>query len=673
MHLTDSQILIFTPPNSDSVVSRNHDSSILSLYSDDVWDLTPISTARCVINFRAWTNRSNNSELDDTIVNELKTIAWCYLKTNIRDRRSAGTKTIASYIAYLKPIALLASNLNLTLTDCHKSKVFLKAFRSSVVSSKRKSKFYVFLSRALRDITLFYNAVPDFQTARIFDSESLKSTLDLIEKQLNKALPSIQTPLIPTRILSQLIASTEAYIEAVQPKLENFISLAERYATDPFFWATVDSNSKFYKTRNNETKFDSAKLISPEDALETYSLQEFDFSTRRSKASFQMVKKFMSDIQDVCAAMVHVYTGMRAHEVSILRYDCLDSMNIEGLGEFFFISGYSSKLSGGNYASGKLRWATCREIVKFIKCAQAVTRFSAALNRFDPELINDGSLPLFASIEPEKTKPNPHSSFAFADLNFNFISKLEGDFLIQESDLVELETFDVFSDWRENKIFTVGSLWPFSTHQFRRSAAVYASRSGKVSLPSLQTQFKHLSTAMTLLYSENSSFACNFIQSDDLPTTHGVVTDFLESQSLNTAVLFEEQVLVNAGSLSGGRGALIQQLKDESNIPSILSDRKSVAALVKSGQLSYTDTVVGGCMRKTLCEHYGVDEVLPCLAGCKDAVINVGNSKKLVNYKSNLEMNLSQLSPGSRPYNTIVEEIVRLDQILKLESSDEKQ
>ncbi len=70
--------------------------------------------------------------------------------------------------------------------------------------------------------------------------------------------------------------------------------------------------------------------------------------------------------------------------------------------------------------------------------------------------------------------------------------------IIEEEDIKELEDIDPFRAWHTEPEFAIGKRWPLTTHQLRRSLAVYANASGLVRLSSLRRQLQHITREMSL-------------------------------------------------------------------------------------------------------------------------------------------------------------------------------
>jgi hypothetical protein len=342
-------------------------------------------------------------------------------------------------------------------------------------------------------------------------------------------------------------------------------------------------------------------------------------------------------------------------------------VEIPGIGSIPLIKSYTSKLELDNYSEVPKYWATSNDIENVIEFARTLSLCQILFQttgEFNTDNYDPKCIPLWATSNSGSTPPlhfdlnYVYSSLWLSRLFLTDAIAAPDSLTITDSDRSELEVFDAFYEWDEEK-FDVGRLWPFATHQFRRSVAVYASRSGMVSLPSLGTQYKHLSLTMAQLYSENSAFSEHFIRDEygSITQEHAVVDLFDYAKALNKSIALEENVIRAANKLSGARGAAIQRLKDKGELEKFLGDRDEIARKIYSGELSYVETDVGGCMRKTMCSQYGVSLVVPCVSGCEDAVIGGDGGKKLRDYKESLIFSLDDLDKGSRPYHSLKKEI----------------
>src|SRR5690606_28431270 len=141
-------------------------------------------------------------------------------------------------------------------------------------------------------------------------------------------------------------------------------------------------------------------------------------------------------------------------------------------------------------------WISSPIVERGISAARTVGRIAALKNGWDDSSLDNYPLfPLLNFVRKDSCSyiynTAPLAGVVMADRQRQLQSRL-ADTKITEADIVELERFDGFRDWRSDPDIQVGKYWPLTSHQCRRSLAVYSARSGMVSLGSLASQFKHL-------------------------------------------------------------------------------------------------------------------------------------------------------------------------------------
>jgi hypothetical protein len=199
------------------------------------------------------------------------------------------------------------------------------------------------------------------------------------------------------------------------------------------------------------------------------------------------------------------------------------------------------------------------------------------------------------------------------------------DIRIEESDIAELERFDGFRDWRSEEKFKVGKLWPFTTHQARRSLTVYAARSGMVSIGSLSLQLKHITQAMTSYYANNSAFAENFVIDED---QKAFIQEFENEQHIAEFLKYEDKVINTTSRLFGGEGTRIQMVKDKCELPEFLGDRTETKRRFENGEMTYKETLFGGCTNTGDCDKIAFTAITSCL-NCANAIFDEKSAEKL--------------------------------------------
>ncbi|MDZ7921694.1 hypothetical protein [Rhodoferax sp.] len=127
-------------------------------------------------------------------------------------------------------------------------------------------------------------------------------------------------------------------------------------------------------------------------------------------------------------------------------------------------------------------------------------------------------------------------------------------------------------------------------HQLRRSLALYAQRSGLVSLPSLRRQLQHITDEMSRYYAKGSSFAKNFIGDDK----EHFGLEWQETHSESAALSYVLNVLLSDDILFGGHANWVEhRLKGLDG--SVMIDRAATLRRFKKGELAYRETLIGGC------------------------------------------------------------------------------
>lgn len=264
-------------------------------------------------------------------------------------------------------------------------------------------------------------------------------------------------------------------------------------------------------------------------------------------------------------------------------------------------------------------WITFEDIQFGVRAAQSIGEIYALLNpHYD--MSNPAEYPLFPTLYSQKhrNKNNRNiknetdfiSNFSGAPTrtqsNFNLyrsaILTMFGKALrICESDLAELEAFDAFRNWRDEKDCQIGKYWNICTHQFRRSLAVYGARSGVIGLGALSVQYKHLTEAMTLYYRDNAVFAPNILASD---SQKEFIQELEYQRLVHSYTQFEEGVISTSSKLFGGAGTYLQLQKDREQLLKVFPDRDETVKRMKKGEIAYKPSLFGACTNPDSCEKF---------------------------------------------------------------------
>ena len=284
------------------------------------------------------------------------------------------------------------------------------------------------------------------------------------------------------------------------------------------------------------------------------------------KDSLYVVSSLVAKISALCQLVILSFTGMRAMEAQNLPYHCLSETRLDGV-THYAIEGVTTKLSGGRPKHAC--WVTSPLGARAVRLAQ---RLSA-------------------------------------------------------EDIAELKRVDMHRAWEDEPKYTVGQQWPFTRHQLRRSLALYAQRSGLVTLPTLKRQLQHITQEMSMYYARGSAFAKGFIDTDK---AH-FAKEWAEAQGLSEYLAYAEQVLFSDERLFGGHAAWTQSRAVQASPVSVYSREQTVRMFGK-GELAYRETVLGGCASVEPCKSTPLDWMrLDCLeSNCRNLVVMPSKLQRVI-------------------------------------------
>lgn len=652
------------------VIARSTQGVVLSRFKDDQWDYTPYGAAYKIVFDSSWDSQKGMMDpLARTLTDELKIIHWLSgFETTSNAGRSRGMSHLLSVMMPLRALVKMCHLLGITLAEAEHSAQFQVALRTSIANAVEGFNNLTQLGGLLKDLS-YWQSVEGIACSvpRIVPEADLSDVLALIQKTDKLKKSKINpTPLVPTRLFGKVIGGALDQLKAAEPYLPRLEALIQAVYADPLLWS-IDNNSyqnsvkrvkrvypdKTFPTWENRTGVPTIR----EAMLERFGLA--DYAEHRRLKSLKDIEKHTTHLQAVCALLIHAFTGMRQSEVQVMPYEPVVHPVARGFGDVPVLVSHLKKFTRkGNY-SRPLVWATAEQGLYAVRIAQQLARLNWFRNRpADAQL--PSNVPLFIALRINRIDNRGHYAVPIANRVWSteVWESLSAslDLVIEAEDMEELAVFDAFRGWDEKSEYAVGALWPLASHQMRRSVAVYASRSGMVSLPTLKTHFKHLSEVMTALYAERCSFAENFLMDEGgKPIEDGsVLVSFRESVAHNVSVRFHEQVIESQSSLYGPRGAEFQRAKESGVLPKMFESREETQKAVKQGKLAYKETPVGGCALKGSCPHFAVDVVLPCTSNCKDAILM---PEKLEVYVDSLRYDMEAHSPNSRPYKLIAAEI----------------
>ncbi|XAW89241.1 hypothetical protein ABDK09_20955 [Vibrio sp. CDRSL-10 TSBA] len=372
-----------------------------------------------------------------------------------------------------------------------------------------------------------------------------------------------QHPVIPARIYINYINTTNDILDFYGKnisKVVNFVSLFD----DKFFGMHKKNQRKLGVSKEE---------IRPtfNDALDMYGMREvFEFADVKSINRISLCN-LLTQIQYQMSICIHLYTGMRTSEVKRLPFNCIHKKSFGDAlkdkdGDLVYPESSVNILSTTTKFTGykeESTWLAPPPVIKAVSILQAITGVIAKISNVASE-----QCPLFSSTMNIKLRTPVEVSFSTPKKeNLNRVFNNES-FQITEEDLEVLRASDESRDFDQDPRFSVGSPWPVTTHQFRRSLAFYAVNSGFVSLATVQKQFKHLSQEMSKYYSRNFENVKTIFGHYDteqqcyvLPSKH-IAFDIQVGMSLDTAQNLMADLLDNT-TLYGRNWRVFREAKEQ--------------------------------------------------------------------------------------------------------------
>jgi hypothetical protein len=592
-------------PSDGFVISRNNDGSTLSTYGQLSWDRTPYEPdGRTVkLHFVFW----GKGKLTQQRVDLVAELHWLmFIMMYLRPGRPLSNATYKYYLYSMHVIARLCDSRSIKIQD------FLSNPRLLLESANNIEYWSYYWSRIIK---LLHKLGPDVVGFNVAKKE-IAPKLDAISQAYNKKQK--QHPPIPTRIYSSILLSLKQDLQEFEQVADRILGLYRECTNDFLSGRTTSQQSIIRKDTAQEYGG-----IRPEFAelLKKYNLENY-WAKKGYVKTVWGLSSAITSMMVTASLQIEAFTGMRTNEVQSLPHHCLDIVERNG-SDHYIVKGRVTKHSGG--LRKRTRWVTSESGKRAILLMQ---RFSEAIYK------SRGKIPVKSD-----TRINSYYLFispsyglfanwrhAPATLELSSYTQIRKRYqpAIDEEDLIELEQIDPHRAWRSESEFQHGLPWPLKTHQLRRSLALYAQRSGLVSLPTLKRQLQHITAEMVTYYSRGSEFAKNFI--GDSKNHFG--REWQETQPLSQFLSYVINVILTDEALFGAHPDWIKNRMQRNSDGMILFDRNETLKRFKKGEMAYRETLIGGCTNTKECDSNPLDIYhIECLVNhCKSMV---GKKKKL--------------------------------------------
>jgi hypothetical protein len=522
-----------------------------------------------------------------------------------------------------KRFALLCSSYNSDFSNFEKNKICLNAIIDSISFDTK-----INIGKHLNVFDLINKTGHFYEIENFgFSKESIGKIRIIESKAINKLK---QTPLIPTEILAEFMQKTSVFFDEFQVIINQLMEFI--------------INVRFHRRSPSGRVSVSFKNLKIPKKLQEY-FNKYSIVDRSN-----IISHFLY-IQKLGSAYISCFSGMRKNELSSLPYNCLEVIeNDFDENKVYILKGYTSKLSKVGLIN--CSWVTSKEILPILDTLQNIAQIHKILT--DVGYINSGikdvsleKYPLLPIFNQQNHPTGEHPLYHFPTLSTSLFSrniyKIIKPIVFKQSDLEELTNFNLLVDWENDYKFVVGETWQFNYHQFRRSLAVYCSRSSIVKFPALKKQLKHISFDMTLYYSNN------FHNAKKINMDKEFISLYQNEQELFKFNSFCEKVIDNPSTLFAAKGTNYEISRSSNDKPVFFTDRKILQKYIKENRLSYKKTPLGGCAKTGQCNKFSFTYATACVT-CSEAIFDDDSVIALNKAKANYLSQLAKFEEDSISY-----------------------
>ena len=451
-----------------------------------------------------------------------------------------------------------------------------------------------------------------------------------------------QTPLIPSRVYCAILAALNDRMSIIENELD---VLLEAYTKDHEEWRNAPKDEKQRYIVRSEKLFDVVERM-----------KDLGYKPMPAKPFDRFLAGRLAEHKVALMLVLSAYTGMRVGEIAILPLkDVL--VEFEHMGsKHYELQGSTHKLNRGVKRS--TTWITSHQGARAVRLAERIAK--SVQEQYGESAKAGQQALLFPSSE------NAFKSISGSTLQVG-LKSLRAILcpVIEQVDIEELDRLELARGWLRDDI-VVGQRWPLAFHQLRRSLAVYAHRSGIVSLPALKAQLQHVTQEMTAYYADGFSRAVNLVF-DKKHFSHEWKAANAESSYFAYAfgVLFSDEDLL-------GQGAQRMANTVESR------NRQDTLRLFEENKLAYRETALGGCVSTEDCKTDPLEPIpYDCLdSNCVNLVVFGKRLEHVIKHQEVAVATLARDDAGSVEYRLEaghLKVLLKARERLKRESSDGSQ
>lgn len=598
------------------VVSRDHFGAPASRFGDEYWDLSSYVDTKI-------TNKKGIffSEIaSEYLAMEMKLICfyWMYVAGKPRTGPVIKTTTLISRHSKLNQIFKFLDSYSFKSVETLSHPLVFSEFCSYIQTQQY----------SIANCQHIFIIVANLRRTTGVLPFAFSSPTDQTPKELAKeyaALDKVKTDqfyAIPTRLMELIYGEALSIVESLHPHrdlIHNLLTdLHDNYLIgkkeidqkiESGQWQWLKKSEPAYRIEVSKSKPSKDFEI-----IESY-IQETPLA-KLVPTNGSKFKGWITNVQTACYIVCAAFTGMRRSELYGLTADSFKTRVFNNQ-KYYFLQSQHHKMVQGRPQT--CEWLTVPVALKAIELAEALSRNmrSQLLTDGDPIRVHISDC-LWLNQSSKATFPKVRFEGSMRT-HFNEIAKAANAY-ITEADLEEFKLINPnCNPQHADAKIQLGKLWPLTSHQFRRSFAVFAKRHDLCSSVAIKQQFKHLDVPTSDWYGEGGlDSKLSYFQLDvELKALlrevqHEMVTEKIHSW------------LNSKDELYGKMGKSI--MKERKATAQIFSSWDHVYGLVKAGKLSLVGTLHSYCLAGYDCQMQKVSSPAACFT-CENQLIDKEKAK----------------------------------------------
>ncbi|MBI6666592.1 integrase [Pseudomonas syringae] len=597
--------------NDNTVISRDKDGRIISIVAHNKWATPQLSNHHIKTSAICFSKFSTKNKIEIESLAQVKKIICVQIhRPSKRTGSYPSHDGVMSNHGALRKVHEFASEKKLTIAEIFVNPVEFGEYIREVESLIGLRILQTMLNKVVEDS--IYPVSP----------LALKLIDQLIRESNDE---SEQHPVIPGRILFDKISNYKELLAEYNSIADEIDELNHRVAANPY-----------YGRMKQISKNPARPNVPFSQAIAECGLSEI--SDKYNFNQLANVGNYLNRCYYAAKMLIHTFTAMREREAYLLKENCIEKIS----NDTYIVHGLTIKLTK---APRPAKWVTSADILYPYEAAMRITQL---IKQHIPKHVNTQDL-LFLSVTYLPTSNYYNKKCKSTKLTQAILSpsKWEETFsatIINTEDFNELVMLDPLRDWQSQPEFQPGENWRLTTHQFRRSMAVYAAQSGLVSLPSLKRMLQHTLLQMSLYYTKGFTTA-KYLFEDLNPE---IVKYFQEQAVPAEASLFLKDVIMEEATLHGAAGTFYERNVKDSFLGNIATNFAETLKKVKQGLLSYKETIMGGCLKVGECFERAHHNYVACL-NCSNACIKEKKLDQAVLIQVKV---IESIPKGTFAYNT---------------------